>query len=120
MKIIDDYSDQEFADDYRYEAFNYRDWQDKTITPEVYKQISGIIIEGVLKGQSKGKQLGWISVEEALPPLNKLVIVCAKSIDPTYGWFDGAFWAINDEPDYSKTKINHITFVERWQPLPTK
>lgn len=74
--------------------------------------------DGFLAGYAAANR--WIPVEEDLPPLNKLVIVSAKSVPPTYGWFDGGFWAINDEPDYSKTKIDYVTFIERWQPLPTK
>jgi hypothetical protein len=61
----------------------------------------------------------WISVKDRLPKENILILCCSlKSLSPTYGWFDGTFWNVNDEPNYLKDKIDCISFITHWMPLP--
>ena len=61
----------------------------------------------------------WISVKNRLPKKNILILCCSlKSLSPTYGWFDGTFWNVNDEPNYFKDKIDCISFITHWMPLP--
>lgn len=66
------------------------------------------------------EQMRWISVKERLPEKGICVLVCnPKSISPTYGWYyDDNMWAINDEPNEDLRKIDHVSFVTHWLPLP--
>jgi hypothetical protein len=62
----------------------------------------------------------WISVKDRLPKACKLVLCCAVGkLDTTYGYIEeDKTWTCNDEPKYSLTKIDHISFITHWMPLP--
>ena len=61
----------------------------------------------------------WISVKDRLPEIDILVLCCSlKSLSPTYGWYNGNFWSVNDEPNHFKDKIDRISFITHWMPLP--
>jgi hypothetical protein len=62
----------------------------------------------------------WISVKDRLPKAYKLVLCCAVGkLDTTYGYIEeDKTWTCNDEPKDSLTKIDHISFITHWMPLP--
>jgi hypothetical protein len=62
----------------------------------------------------------WIKVSKKKPKMNQLVIVCnPRSLAPTYGWRnDSQSWIVADEPHYANSKLDRISFVTHWQPLP--
>lgn len=61
----------------------------------------------------------WIKCSERMPKIDQLVLCWASCLDTTYGWYEGrGRWIVNDEPNDSKLKLDRITFVTYWQPLP--
>jgi hypothetical protein len=70
--------------------------------------------------QGRADAWRWIPVSERLPEFDKLILVCnPRSIPTTYGkYLITGKWAINDEPDYSLVKVDIISFVTHWMPLP--
>ena len=70
-------------------------------------------------GYLKARELQeWVSVEKDFPEFGVLVLVSFCGI-VSYGRWDGFFWTVNDEPEYSLRKIDRIKHVTHWQPLPT-
>jgi hypothetical protein len=67
-----------------------------------------------------GSMSEWISVKDRLPEAYKLVLCCAVGkLDTTYGYIEeDKTWTCNDEPEDSLTKIDHISFITHWMPLP--
>lgn len=89
--------------------------------PERSFAILNLLQQSFLHGiEHERSRNGWVSVKTRLPELGKCVLVCnPRSIPPTYGWVLGdGTWMINDEPDDSCQKIDHVSFVTHWMPLP--
>jgi len=104
-----------------YDAFLVGYQAGKEATLDVQSRMDGAIDRMFqrAKGNSPEKPDGWISVKERLTKKNILILCCSlKSLSPTYGWFDGTFWNVNDEPNYLKDKIDFISFITHWMPLP--
>ena len=94
--------------------------------PFILKRRSESEREAYLQGYNAGceheaKRDKWVSVKERLPDSNHLVLCCAiGSLRPTYGWYHDNIgkWTVNDEPNHNYTKVDRISFVTHWQPLP--
>ena len=69
-----------------------------------------------LAGQAHAER--WIAVIDDTPKQDCLVLVWAKCLGVTYGWFHGGLWTVNDEPNFALDKTDRITFVTHWRPLP--